>query len=116
MEDCRRSTKYKVLPNAVKHFVMAKDIAKAVKTVSKEKQCHKIMTIKKLPMVANYRKVEHEHWRFNMMEARAITCFNTGNLVFKDSNPHQMRTRNKGDRWCLGSACEGRDSYMYVRY
>ena len=70
----RLSKKYR-LPNAVKHFVMAKDIAKAMMTVSQKKK----------------------QW----VEARAITCFNTGNLVFKDSNPHQMRTRDKGDVWGL---------------
>ena len=36
------------------------------------------------PDGGHYRKVEHEHHKFNMMEARAIMCFNTGNLVFKN--------------------------------
>ena len=75
------------------------------------------MITKSIPMVATVnRKVTHEHYVFNVMEARAVTCFNTGNLVFKDSNPHLFRNRDKGDRWCLERACEGRDSYEHVRY
>lgn len=49
------------------------------RTFLKEKQCQKI-----LATVTNYRKVEHEQWRFDEMEAWSTTCFNTGNLVFKD--------------------------------
>ena len=50
------------------------------------------------------------------MEARAITCFNTGNLVFKDWNPHKFTGKHAGDRWCLFSVCEGRDSYYHMRF
>ena len=75
------------------------------------------MITKSIPMVMNSnRKVLHEHYTFNVMEARAITCFNTGNLIFKEWNPQHFRSRYQGDRWCLVTACEGRDSYQHVRY
>ena len=50
------------------------------------------------------------------MEARAVTCFNTGNMILKDTNPHQFRFRDTGDGWCLERACDGKDSYDHVRF
>ena len=92
------------------------DISRAVKEYSRERICHGTMITKSIPMVAITRKVTHEHYVFNMMQARALTCFNTGNLVFKDLNPHQFRNRDKGDQWCLERAFEGKDFYEHVRY
>ena len=74
------------------------------------------MLTKSIPMVLNYRKVEHKHHTFNVMEACAIMCFNTGNLVFKDICPNRFRTCDKDDRWCLERACEGKDGYLHVRW
>ena len=93
-----------------------KDIANSVKEYSRERICNVMMLTKSVPMVLNTRKVNHEHYVFNVMEARAITCFNTGNLIFKDQNPYQFRSRDKGDRWCLERACDGLDSYTHVRF
>ena len=78
--------------------------------------CHEVLLLKSVPIIVNTRKVLHQHHMFNTMEARAITCFNTGNLVFKDWNPHKFTGKHAGDRWCLFSVCEGRDSYYHVRF
>ena len=109
------SKKYRI-PHVALHFVKAEDISKAVRTMSKEKICNAIMLLKSIPMVPHYRKVEHEHHRFDVSRARAITCFNTGNLVFKDTCPNMFRARDQGNRDCLEPACGGRDSYLHVRY
>ena len=109
------SKKYRI-PHMALHFVKAEDISKAVRTMSKEKICNAIMLLKSIPMVPHYRKVEHEHHRFDVSRARAITCFNTGNLVFKDTCPNMFRTHDQGNRDCLEPACAGRDSYLHVRY
>ena len=67
-----------------------------------------------IPLVATARKETHEHYVFNVMEVRAVTCFNTWNLLLKDSNPYKLfRSRDKVDRWCLERVCEGRDSYEH---
>ena len=50
------------------------------------------------------------------MEARAISCYNTGNLGFKAWNPQMFRLKDKEDRNCLFRVCEGVDSYTHVRY
>ena len=55
--------------------------------------CHKVLLRKFVPSIINMRKVDHQHHTFNTMEARAITCFNMGNLVFKDSNPHKDKLK-----------------------
>ena len=52
---------------------------------------------------------------FSMMEACAIMCFNTRNLVFKDTCLDKFREKDMGDRWCLFLGCEGRDCYAHVR-
>ena len=36
---------------------------------------------------------------------RAITCFNTGNLMFWDTCHHLLRSQDKVDRWCLVHVC-----------
>ena len=56
------------------------------------------------------RKFEKEHlnsFNFSNMEARALSCFNTGNIMTKCTRPFMMRTRDKGDRSCLFNACVG---------
>ena len=91
-------------------------MANAMKEHSRERICYTTMITKSILMVLNTRKVNHEHYTFTVMEARAITCFNTANLIFKDWNPQRFRSKDKGDRWCLERACDGRDSYEHVRY
>ena len=75
--------------------------------MTKGKKCLKMLKM------AFYAQQLHS---FNTMEARAITCFNMGNLVFKDWNPHKFTGKHAGDRWCLFSVCEGRDSYYHMRF
>ena len=72
--------------------------------------------VKSIPMIPHSQKYEREHYEFDVMRARAITCFNTGNLVFKDTCPYLFRTRDQGDRKCLEPACGGEDSYIHVRF
>ena len=93
----RLSTKYR-LPNVMLLYVRPEDIAEAVKEHSRDRICHEVLLMKSVPIIINTRKVLHEHHTFNTMEARAITCFNTGNLVFKDSNPHKFTGKYAGDR------------------
>ena len=78
-----------------------------------------VMLAKSVPMLVGSRKIKHEHHMedFTPMEARAITCFNTGNLVFKTLCPQKFRTQdNDKDRSCLERACGGVDSYSHVRF
>ena len=57
----------------------------------------------------------HEHKTFTPIEENMIIYFNTGNLVFKDMCPNMFKGKYE-ERWCLFTACEGRDHYHHVRY
>ena len=50
------------------------------------------------------------------MEARAIPCFNKGNLIFKNSNPKGFKGKYADNRLCTFDVCKEHDSYWYVRY
>ena len=50
------------------------------------------------------------------MESRAMTAFNTGNLVFKTWCPWKFPEKHRGDRWCMFRQCDGKDSYEHVRF
>ena len=103
------------LPNVMLHYVRPEDISERVKEFSRDRICHEVLLRKSIPIILNTRKVLHEHQTFTPMEERAITCFNTGNLVFKDTCPNKFKGKHE-DRWCLVNICEGRDSYHHVRY
>ena len=111
----RLSKKYG-LPNVLLHYVRPQDIAEAVREVSRERICHETLLRKTIPIIINTRKVIHEHHTFSTMEARAITCFNTGNLGFKDTCPNLFREKDITDRWCMFFGCTGRDSYVHARW
>ena len=50
----------------------------------------------------------------NVMEERAMMCFNTGNLLFKR---HFSKFFWKGyDRWCLVFVCDVKDIYKHSWY
>ena len=66
--------KYEV-PNVMLHYLRLEDLSYTLKEFSKDRICHETLV--------NTRKVVHSHHLFNHMEARAIMCFNKGNLVFK---------------------------------
>ena len=104
------------LPNVLLHKVRHEDISKAVKEYSKRRICMATIMVKTIPMIPHTLKYIREHYEFDVMSARAITCFNTGNLVFKDTCPHMFRTRDQGSRSCLEPACGGEDSYIHVRF
>ena len=104
------------LPNVLLHYVRSDDVSKAVKDYSKRRTCLMTVMVKTIPMIPHSQKYEREHYEFDVMRARAITCFNTGNLVFKDTCPYLFRTRDQGDRKCLEPACGGEDSYIHVRF
>ena len=71
------------------------------------------MLTKSIPIMLKYRKVEQKQHMFNVLEARAITCFNTGNLVYKDTHPNRFRsghvTRVIGEEGWM-------DGYLHVSY
>ena len=56
-----------------------------------------------VPIILNMMKVDHEDHIFNTMEARAITCFNMGNLIFKILTPKFIRTQD--NMLGTGGAC-----------
>ena len=101
---------------ALLHKVRHKDVSKAVKEYSKRRICMATIMVKTIPMIPHTQKYIREHYEFDVMSARAITCFNMGNLVFKDTCPHIFRTRDQGSRNCLEPACGGEDSYIHVRF
>ena len=111
----RLSEKYN-LPNVLLHYVRPRDIAEAVREHSKDKICHEVLLTKTIPIIVSTRKFTHEHHTFSTMEERAITCFNTGNLVFKDTCPNMFREKHIFDRFCMFLGCDGRDSYAHVRF
>ena len=110
--------KYK-LPDITLHYIRPCDINEAAKYWSRERIWQTLITVKTLPMVPGVtvtRKVIHEHHTYDVMKARAISCYNTANLVFKTTCPHMFRTRDQGDKSCLFPQCDGYDSYVHVRY
>ena len=119
MEDVRKLCEKYRLPNVTLHYVRPDDINNAIKEKSREKIWMSVMLAKSVPMLVGSRKIKHDHHMedFTPMEARAITCFNTGNLVFKTLCPQKFRTQdNDKDRSCLERACGGVDSYSHVRF
>ena len=61
--------------------------------------------------------MRHKHKTFSPIEEKMIMYFNTCNLVFKDTYPNPNMFKGKcEDRWCIFTACEGRDHYHHVRY
>ena len=75
------------------------------------------MLLKSIPMIfITSRKFEKEHLdanKFSNMEARALSCFNTGNLAMKTTRPFMMRTKH---RKCLFDACGSDDSYQHIHW
>ena len=108
----------------MKQFVRPQDISKATREWSLMRQFSTTILLKSIPMITATsnvpgRKFEKEHLnanKFSNMEARALSCFNTGNLVTKATRPHMMRSKDKGDRKCLFPACGGVDSYHHIRW
>ena len=119
-EDVGNLCKKYRLPNAMFHFIKPKDISEATREWSLKRQFSTTILVKSIPMISCTRyKFDKEHLdstKFSNMEARALSCFNTGNLVTKCTRPYMMRTRDKGDRSCLFVACGGVDSYHHIRY
>ena len=107
--------KYDV-PNVMLHYLRPDDLSYTLKEFSKDRICHETLLRKSVPIIVNTRKVVHSHHLFNTMEARAITCFNTGNLVFKATRGWEMPPKYQGDKWCMFRQCEGVDSYHHARY
>ena len=111
----RLSTKYNLL-NIMLHYVRPSSITREVKEHSTERICEMVLTKKSVHNILITRKPVHEHHTFVGMEARAISCYNTGNLGFKAWNPQMFRLKDKQDRNCLFRVCEGVDSDTHVRY
>ena len=59
-------------------------------------------------------KVFTDHYTYNMLDARAITCLRTGNLVFKNWTPWKFWRKNRGDPKCLYDPCQEKDSLKHV--
>ena len=102
------------------HYVRPRDISAATREWSLKRQFTSSILLKSIPMIyLTNRKFEKEHLNssnFSNMEARALSCYNTGNLITKCTRPFMMRTRDQGDRSCLFNACGGKDSYSHIRY
>ena len=104
------------LPNVLLFKIRQEDMSCAVREYSKMRICLMTVILPSVLMIIHTLKFVHEHYEFDVMSARAIMCFNTGNLVFKDTCPYQFRTRDQGSKGCLEKACGGLDSYSHVRY
>ena len=69
---------------------------------------------KKVPNLYSLDTVDHDHYTYGVMEARAITVMRTGNLIFKNWAPWKMKKQHMGDLLCLVPACRERDTLEHV--
>ena len=59
-------------------------------------------------------KVWNDHYDLPFMEARAITCLRTGNLIFKNWASWKFDVKYMGDNKCLFKPCQEPDTLAHV--
>ena len=106
------------LPNILHHPLDPENIKQAVQRNSRHRVWWGIMTTRKIPLVLNSAKIQHEHYEFLPLKACAITLYNTVSLLYKASNPHMIQKKymvNDNDRACL-HGCLQADLYGHCRF
>ena len=57
-----------------------------------------------------------EHWTFQQMESRAVTAFNTGNLIFFRTKQFRFKGKLRGTKKCLFDLCPENDNLYHVMW
>ena len=103
------------IPNVILQPVSEDYISEKCKEISRMKSRENIDKLRKIPKMLSLYEDTTEHHTFPMMEARAITAWRTGTLVFKNWCPYRFRLKYQGDRKCLYPPCQGDDTLFHVR-
>ena len=72
------------------------------------------MSLRKVPPLCTVSKIWNDHYTYTVMDTRAITALRTGNLIYKNWNPHKMRPRLMSDMTCLFQPCREPDTMKHV--
>ena len=90
----------------------------AVQRASRIKIFLTVKSLKSLPLIPTFskRKIMPEHWTFPPMESRAVTAFNTGNLVFRRTKPFRFKGKLSGTKKCLFDQCPEDDTLYHVMW
>ena len=105
--------KYK-LPDVTLRPVLPDFVSEMCKEYSRKRSMLITLQMKKIPPMLSLTKVFTTHYTYSMLDARAITCLRTGNLMFKNWTPWKFWIRHKGDLKCLFNPCQDRDSLEHV--
>ena len=103
------------IPDVIMQPVNEDFISQKCRENSREKSRANIAELKKIPKMLTLYEVTTEHHTFPMLEARAVTAWRTGTLVFKNWCPYRFRLKYQGDRKCLYPPCQGDDSLKHVK-
>ena len=103
------------IPNIILQPVNEDFISQKCRENSRAKSRQNIDELKKIPKMLALYEVTTEHHTFPMLEARAVTAWRTGTLVFKNWCPYRFRLKYRGDRKCLYPPCQGDDSLTHVK-
>ena len=74
----------------------------------------KTLWLRKIPPMLTLEKIFTHHYTYGMLEARAITCLRTGNLVFKNWCRWKFHSKHSGDNKCMFQPCQEIDSLEHV--
>ena len=102
------------LPNVILQPISEDYISEKCKENSRMKSRENINKLRKIPKMLTLYEETTEHHTFPMLEARAITAWRTGTLVFKNWCPYRFRLKYQGDRKCLYPPCQGDDTLDHV--
>ena len=105
--------KYKI-PDITLTPVTKEFIRLTCRDFSRRRSMMVTLNLKKIPPMLTLDKVWHAHYDYPPFEARAITAYRTGNLVFKNWAPYKFPKKQRGDKTCLFQPCQEEDSLKHV--
>ena len=112
--DVRNLCKKYKLPDITLLPVTPEHVSEMCKDLSRRRSMMVSLTMKKMLPMFTPGEIFSHHYYYPMVEARAITCLRTGNLIFKNWAPWHIKPQYKGDNKCLFQPCQEKDCLQHV--